>query len=782
MSIKKYIFKRLRYVQSANGSENGGQSLEHILTAENWQTIKSRYRHTNIGIVTVEVTNYYTLTTAEDEHAGVEIVAMLEKEAIATIPSAFHHAKFLFSARVGFATFVLFFDMPADIVSLANAAHQFRLKSQEQLTKRWAGKLTAAHEINVGYAYIDAHATGDMKEILFRAYMHARRLGTMPSEVASPPLHKEFQWILERGKVTTLYQPILEFETGQVMGWEAFSRGPENTFFSSPQMLFQLAKEAGSIFKLEQLCREKALKGLGQMGPNQKLFLNNNSDEIADPNFTPGLLLDEIEAFGLKPHNIVLEFAERQGFKDMNLFFRDIERFRAKGFAIAIDDVGSGESSLRNITLIRPDYIKFDLSLVDGIDTNPYHRSMVETLLFLAQKINAKTIAVGIETQTALSSLVSMGVAAGQGNLLSVPGYKPLSPTVAIPHKTGFTQADGQSWSCSTPIKELALACPTTTESITVKQIKKMLVDKPAQTSVVVMRESVPCGLLMQYNTDRHLSTQFGMSLYYNREVGRIMDKAPLVVEGATALEDVAALAMNRDATKIYDDIIVVEDSKLLGVVSVQRMLDQLTQTQVELAKGANPLSGLPGNVSIERDIEHRAKEGVPTAMGYIDLDNFKVYNDVYGFERGDRIILLTAEILREAMKAHGNEDDFLGHVGGDDFLIMAAPERAEAICRHAMDAFAVRSKELYSEEDVARGYIVGKGRDGQLGQFPLTSLSIAVIDCPMDGAFSMAGLSNSTAVVKKKAKAMEGNSLVREPFSVMPEPQECAPPAELAV
>lgn len=765
MRLAKYFGNRLRYVRGHIPSGQKPASLEAFIAPEHWRHLHDLYRQRNLGLITVDVANYYTLSTPEDEHIGVELVHLLERDALAAFPGFLPQAALLFSGRVGFSSFVLFFDIPPDIVGLANAAHMFRMQSRERLAMKLPPRVAAASDIHVGYAYVDKNVAGDMDGVLLRAFLHARRLGARPRDVASPPLHKEFQCILERGKVATLYQPIVDFESGQVMGWEAFSRGPENTFFSSPQMLFQLAKESGATFKLEKLCREKALTGLGTVGPNQRLFLNNHSDEIADPNFTPGLLLEEIEAYGLKPHNIVLEFAERQGFKDMNLFFRDIERFRAKGFAIAIDDVGSGDSSLRNITLIRPDFIKFDISLVEGIDTNPYHRSMVETLLFMAQRIGARTIAVGIETETALSSLVSMGVNAGQGNCLGAPGYKPATPGVAIPRKTGFTQQDGQSWKCSTPIRELVLPCPTTSESKTVREIKELLADKPAQTSVVVVRDGRPCGLLMQYNTDRHLSTQFGMSLYYNREAARIMDPAPLVVEGDQPLEDVAALAMIRESTKVYDDIVVVDKGKLLGVVSVQRMLDQLTQTQVELAKGANPLSGLPGNVSIEREIERRLKHCVPTAMAYIDLDNFKVYNDVYGFERGDRIILLTAELLRESAKLHGAEDDFLGHIGGDDFLIMCHPERVEAICDHVMHQYAQRSRELYSPEDAARGFIIGKGRDGQLGQFPLTSLSIAVIDCPMDACFSMELLSNRTATVKKQAKGMEGNSLVRQPL-----------------
>lgn len=763
MRLAKYLAKRLRYVQEPSARIQGGRSLEQHVSPEQWRQLRELYRRSNLGLVTVEVANYHAISTPEDDHIGMELVHLLESDALASLPGLFPQARFLFSAREGLASFMLFFDIPPDIVSLANAAFMFRMQAQERLAMRLPHQLAASCDIHVGYAYVDSHASGDMDRVLLRAYLHARRLGSRPRDVASPPLYKEFQCIVERGKVTTLYQPILDFETAQVMGWEAFTRGPENTFLSSPQMLFQLAKEAGSTFRLEKVCREKALKGLGQMGPNQRLFLNNHSDEIADPNFTPGLLLEEIEAYGLKPHNIVLEFAERQGFKDMNLFFRDIERFRAKGFSIAIDDVGSGDSSLRNITLIRPDFIKFDISLVDGIDTNPYHRSMVETLLFLAQRIGARTIAVGIETETALSSLVSMGVHAGQGNCLGVPEYKPASPHIQLPRKTGFTQEDGQSWKCSTPIRELTMPCPTTSGDKTVREIKELLVDKPAQTSVVVVRDGRPCGLLMQYNTDRHLSTQFGMSLYYHREVTRIMDPSPLVVEGDLPIEDVAALAMVRESTKVYDDIIVVDKGKLMGVVSVQRMLDQLTQTQVELAKGANPLSGLPGNVSIEREIERRLKGRIPTAMAYIDLDNFKVYNDVYGFERGDRIILLTAELLREAAKACGASGDFLGHIGGDDFLIMCDPSRVVPLCNYVMEHFAIRSKELYSPEDVARGYVVGKGRDGQTGQFPLTSLSIAVIDCPMDACFSMELLSNRTAAVKKRAKSMEGNALVRE-------------------
>ncbi|WP_167512425.1 GGDEF domain-containing protein [Oceanidesulfovibrio marinus] len=764
-ALRKFFSKKLQYSEPVGSEDSNGHALLAFFGEDASRQLRACYTNEHIGIVTLELKDFYSLRSPDQDILGPRIMDTLEYEAIREIPNIFHHARFLFSERIGFCCVFLAFCISEDVVSFANATQLFRIQVRERINRSLLSSTKGIGDVMAGYAYIPPRQQGPFSEVLFKAYCHSRRFAGEPKELASLPLYDEFRWILEKGRITTCFQPVIEFKHGGVVGWEAFSRGPENSFFEPPQTLFQLAGELDCTFELEALCRDKALQSLGGLEPHQKLFLNNLNEDVNNPGFSAGQLRNLIEPYGLTPQNVVLEFAERQGFRDMTMFFKAIESFRKEGFAIAIDDVGSGDSSLRNLTQIRPDYIKIDLSLIDGIDSNPYHRSMVETLAFLAGKLGASIIAVGIETETELSSLVSMGVDGGQGNLIGKPAQQKASPSVTIPAKTVYDPADTAGWQGFSPVRELVRPACSVCPEITVKEVKAMLADQPPQTSVVVVENEAPVGLLMQYNMDRHLSTQFGMSLYYYREVGRIMDTHPLVIDVEMSVEEAARAAMSREGTKVYDDIVVTENGRLLGAVSVQGMLDKLAEMQVELAKGANPLSGLPGNVVIERELEKRVKNRQQTSMVYVDLDNFKVYNDVFGFERGDKIILLTARTLTLAVDQVGNQRDFVGHVGGDDFIILAEPGHVQAICDTVLAVFAEETPSLYRDEDIERGYIVGKGRDGQVRQFPLVSLSLAVLDCTFQERFSMDGLSERVAEVKKLAKNIEGNSCVREPF-----------------
>lgn len=766
-ALRKFFSKKLQYSEPlARADDANGHALLSFFGEDGAAELEGLYAREHLGIVTLELKDYYSLRSPDQDILGPKIMDTLEYEAVREIPNIFHHARFLFSERIGFCCVFLAFIITEDVVAFANATQLFRIQVRERINKNLLSTTNGIGDVLAGHAYIPPRRQGPFSEVVFKAYCHSRRFASQPKELSSLPLYDEFRWILEKGKISTLYQPVIDFQHGDVIGWEAFSRGPRGGFFEPPQTLFQLAAELGCTFDLETLCRDKALQGLGPIGPHQKLFLNNFCNDASAPGFSASQLLDIIAPHGLTPQNVVLEFAERQGFRDMNLFYKAIENFRREGFAIAIDDVGSGDSSLHNLTQIRPDYIKIDISLIDGIDSNPYHRSMVETLVFLAGKLNASIIAVGIETDTELSSLVSMGVDGGQGNLIGPPATAVSAKSVTIPAKTWYTPANTAGWHTFSPVRELVRPTCSVSPGTTVKEVKAMLADQPPQTSVAVVNACRPVGLLMQYTMDRHLSTQFGMSLYYHREVGRIMDSAPLVVDVETSVEEAAKAAMAREGTKIYDDILVTEKGRLIGAVSVQGMLDKLAEMQVELAKGANPLSGLPGNVVIEHEIEKRVKKRLTCGMIYVDLDNFKVYNDVFGFDRGDKIILLTARTLTRAVAEKGDARDFVGHVGGDDFIVLAEPDNVPAICDRVLELFADEVPSLYRNEDLQRGYIVGKGRDGHIRKYPLVSLSLAVLDCSFDERFSMGRLSERVADVKKRAKDIEGNSCIREPFA----------------
>ena len=192
----------------------------------------------------------------------------------------------------------------------------------------------------------------------------------------------------------------MDLTEGQIMAWEALSRGPEGSPFHTPDMLFDFAEDVGELTSLERLCRETALRNFGKNCDGRKLFLNVNPGTLGDPDFSAVDTLRAIEEKGFSPVDIVFEVTERHSIKDLALFHRALDSFRRQGFQVAVDDAGSGYSGLKSIAEIRPDYIKIDMSLIRGIDTNPVKRALLETFVAFSEKIGSKIVAEGIETGT----------------------------------------------------------------------------------------------------------------------------------------------------------------------------------------------------------------------------------------------------------------------------------------------------------------------------------------------------------------------------------------------
>jgi PleD family two-component response regulator len=140
------------------------------------------------------------------------------------------------------------------------------------------------------------------------------------------------------------------------------------------------------------------------------------------------------------------------------------------------------------------------------------------------------------------------------------------------------------------------------------------------------------------------------------------------------------------------------------------------------------PLTRLPGNIAIEYEIRRRFEAGETWAVVYCDLDNFKAFNDVYGFVRGDDAIRLVASTIADVIRRRGDESDFLGHIGGDDFIVATVPVRSEMLAHTIAETFDRDVPQLYDASDRARGYIVSKDRRGNSMKFPIMSLSLAVV------------------------------------------------------
>ncbi len=175
----------------------------------------------------------------------------------------------------------------------------------------------------------------------------------------------------------------------------------------------------------------------------------------------------------------------------------------------------------------------------------------------------------------------------------------------------------------------------------------------------------------------------------------------------------------------------------------------------------ASPLTGLPGNRAIEEAIESRIRAGQKFAVCYIDLDDFKAYNDRYGFFAGSEVIKLTAQIMLEAVKAHGGPDDFCGHIGGDDFIIITEMERTANVCEEVIRLFDAKVPAHYDLADRRNGYIVSVDRSGNIVKFPLLTISISIVHNTYRELHHPGKVAQIAAEVKKYAKSLEGSNYV---------------------
>jgi len=206
------------------------------------------------------------------------------------------------------------------------------------------------------------------------------------------------------------------------------------------------------------------------------------------------------------------------------------------------------------------------------------------------------------------------------------------------------------------------------------------------------------------------------------------------------------------------DDYIVkpFEPKELLARI---RMILRRTERDLE----ANPLTRLPGNVSILNELTERLEKKEFFAVCYVDLDKFKAYNDTYGFEHGDNVIRDTARILIQATQRYGNADDFIGHIGGDDFVVVTTPTAADNICKEIIAEFEEKSPSFYNETDRKNNYIIAHDRQGNPQKVPLLSVSIGVVSNEIRKIEHVAQVGEIGAELKSYAKKLERSNYVKD-------------------
>ena len=177
----------------------------------------------------------------------------------------------------------------------------------------------------------------------------------------------------------------------------------------------------------------------------------------------------------------------------------------------------------------------------------------------------------------------------------------------------------------------------------------------------------------------------------------------------------------------------------------------------------ANPLTRLPGNTSIMEELQNRVDSGRLFAVGYADLDKFKIYNDKYGFEKGDEIIRATARVLLDATQTVAGPEGFVGHIGGDDFVFICDDHKADAVSQKVIDAFDATAPTFYNDEDRTAGFILGKDRQGNATKASLVSISIGIVNNREQKITHVAQIGEIGAELKKHAKGVEKSNFVRD-------------------
>lgn len=577
----------------------------------------------------------------------------------------------------------------------------------------------------------------------------------------APGAHEEaFRWledILAGQRITTVFQPIFNLRTADVAAYEALSRVAGPSRFSGPGEMFQAAQRLGLTARLEALCRAQALARARELGIEQRLTLNVCPSVLLGAGPEDGLPDPMEELYELR-ESLILELTERFYVANQAAFQRVLAAYRRHGFRIAIDDLGSGFTGLKMLAELEPDMVKIDRTLISAIHHSTKKQLLLQAVVSFCHKIHAQVVAEGVESPEELHEVCRSGVDLAQGFYLARPdrelaGCNPQAKAQieALHRHPVEVGKDPNTIGSLARFEE-----PIDPEAHTEALIEWFQQDQ-APAAVPVVEGSRPVGIVHKTKLFYRLGQRFGYSLFSRKQVRSIMEPV-LVFEENTVLEEVSREAMDRDESAVYDTVIVIRNGSYLGLVEMHRLYERITDQKILLAAQANPLTGLPGNNLIKQEISRRMENREIFAVVYVDLDHFKPFNDHHGFARGDSVIRFLGDLLKRST-LEWDLKGFVGHVGGDDFVVVCRSQGVDGFCQKLLARFDEEVKTFHEAEAVHLGYYEASDRIGRRRRFPLLSLSLAVVSTRSRVIVSYGQLVSIASEVKKKAKEVRGSS-----------------------
>ena len=577
---------------------------------------------------------------------------------------------------------------------------------------------------------------------------------SMPHSADTPSVRA----LLGRDLLQPHFQPIVETAGGKVFGHEALIRTPPHCPWNSPDALFSAARREGHTIELELECLRLALQHWGRSAGRGWLFVNLSAEALIQAIMKDGLerVFRQARSAGLPLSCVVVELTEHERVQDVQAIQEALSLLRRSGGSLALDDFGDGRSSLRLWSELRPEFVKIDKYFIKNVHQSSHKLQTLRAIQQLSDSFGSRLIAEGVEDADELMVLRDLGLHYVQGFFLGRPNQEAAeaipAPALEVLHAREIAVLPEQRHACNRGLTAHALLqeAPALSVQATHDDAATLFNQRHDLHAVALLDGDRPVGLISRKTVqDLYLQLYF-RDLYGRRPCTLHANLNPLLVDVHTPIEQLTRVLTSTDQRYLTEGYIITEGGRYLGLGTGEQLVRTVTEARIEAARHANPLTFLPGNVPITLHIERLLENAQDFVACYADLNHFKAYNDHYGYWRGDEMIRLQAECLAAACDPRR---DFLGHVGGDDFvLLMQSMDWVERI-ESAVEQFNRRALTLFDENAREAGGILAEDRHGIERFHPCTTLSAGVLTVA-PGRFQRAEeVASAAAMAKHHAK-----------------------------
>ncbi|WP_246796138.1 EAL domain-containing protein [Burkholderia perseverans] len=566
--------------------------------------------------------------------------------------------------------------------------------------------------------------------------------------------------LLAAGALSAQFQPIVEIAGGAIVGYEGLVRGPRGSAVEMPAALFAQAAREGCSLELELAAAAACVETFAKSGADGQLFVNFSAHAIVQ------LARQRERVLGAMPAGrIVIELTEQHPASDLPGLPSALAELRGSGISFALDDYGTANASMSSWVRLRPDIVKIDRFFIDGIASDPRKFEAVKAMQQFAVATGGRLIAEGIECAADLIVVRDLGIDCGQGFFLGRPAPVPalraaasaqdalIAPHIAV--FPGLARTSALTRPNATMAEKMRVPAPALPSHATNNQVLELFQRRPDLHAVAVVEGDRPIALINRRSFMDRYALPYHREVFGKRPCLQLANTAPLIVDNATTVEQLTSLLASHDQRYLTEGFIITDHGRYAGLGTGESLVRAVTEVRVEAARYANPLTFLPGNIPISSHIARLVGNDAAFHACYVDLNQFKPFNDQYGYWQGDEVLKFAASVLADACDP---TRDFLGHVGGDDFLVLFQSDDWQARAQRAIHRFDEGAQRFYAHADRLAGGIRGEDRRGNPAFFGFVTMAIGCVSVPGTRRYRSDEIASVAALAKRRAKQRPGH------------------------